>query len=83
MGTLSLDTMTLNGVDITSEVTTSLNDEVLTVNYDTPIENPNLSSDNLFTVVGNLQIGETTVPPLTSVLTYRGPSRKLIYIYRC
>ena len=75
MGDLSLDSITLNGTDITSDVTAVLGtDGVLTLDYDMRIVNPDLVGNNPFTIVANLLLGETVVPALTSIITYLGPN---------
>ena len=77
VGDLSVTSITLDGTDITTSITTELTGDTLTVNYDTRIPNPNINQTNTFTIVANLKLGEDTVNPLTSTLTYVGPNPTL------
>ena len=77
MGDLSISTLTLDGVSIAADVTSSFSNGVLTVDYDTKIPNPNFSTNTTFTIVASLLLGTMVVPPITSILTYLGPRETL------
>ena len=78
IGSLTVDSITLAGTDITSDVTvdTSVADTIK-ITYNTQILNPNLTQNNTFDVKLNLLLGTVEVPEITQTLTYLEPQYNL------
>ena len=73
-GTLTLSSITLNSVDITSQVTFGFTNNIVTINSATQIVNSNLTADNTFTLIVTLARNGTAITPITTTLQYLQPT---------